>query len=212
MLNIAILYILPTLLVIAGIIEYKVKMNEFVGLRTPETLSDPEVWDKANKKAGQLKCVAGVTLYVLNPVLIFYLDVTKTSTFLLLIYVQLAVMIITTIFSIKYTTKLKGGERMQSNNYSISKAFVSTTGSIAIFTFIVGILMLFVPSNEWKKVNSISGIGFIAIGTVFTYLFFTNASKSDEERTKNFGKHFLWFTIFIILWSLASVAIAYLPV
>jgi uncharacterized membrane protein len=42
-------YLLPLILIVDGIRMQRIKQNEWSGLRTPVTLSDPEIWKKANK-------------------------------------------------------------------------------------------------------------------------------------------------------------------
>jgi len=48
------LYIVNTILIVGymlyAIIGMRAKQNYFFGVRTPESLSDPEIWEKANKK------------------------------------------------------------------------------------------------------------------------------------------------------------------
>ncbi|MDI6860851.1 MAG: SdpI family protein [Caldisericia bacterium] len=61
----------------------------------------------------------------------------------------------------------------------------------------------------WKKVNTISGIGLIIIGLIFTLLFFNIVKKEEGERTKLFVKFATIFILLIIGWTIISVLLAY---
>jgi len=62
----------------------------------------------------------------------------------------------------------------------------------------------------WKKVNTVSGIGFIVIGIIFTPLFFNIARKEDTQRTKLFENNLVLFVVINLIWALLSVRLAYL--
>ncbi len=48
----------------AGILTENAKMNWFVGIRTPWTLSSEKVWDKTNKLGGRLFKIAGLIAFL----------------------------------------------------------------------------------------------------------------------------------------------------
>lgn len=48
----------------AGILSENAKMNWFVGIRTPWTLSSEKVWEKTNKLGGKLFKIAGVLAFL----------------------------------------------------------------------------------------------------------------------------------------------------
>ena len=53
-------YLLPLILIVGGIRMQRIKQNEWSGLRTPVTLSDPEIWEKANKVTGIIMIILGI--------------------------------------------------------------------------------------------------------------------------------------------------------
>jgi len=66
------LYI-PTTLVIVAYILYaifgmRVKQNYFFGVRTSESLSNPEIWKKANKKSAVLMLAFAIPLLIANTI------------------------------------------------------------------------------------------------------------------------------------------------
>ena len=217
---ITILFVLIDLsIIISGFSMCFIKRNDFVGFRTPTTLSDPYVWKKTNMYTG--------FMFVLLGILCFFPAIYgRIVLFGVLLVIGLIVIII---FGIIYSNRLREkrlkeiADHMQS--FVISKQFLYAMAIISIIMVIIGIVMLFVPPNDfigiripkilsnpviWHKVNSISGIGFIVLGIVFSILFFRDTSLCDEDRTNNFRRHFIWFTIFTILWSSFGVALAYL--
>jgi uncharacterized membrane protein len=56
----------------SGILIENAKMNWFIGIRTPWTLSSDKVWDKTHKIGGKLFKIAGV----INLLAIFYQNYT----------------------------------------------------------------------------------------------------------------------------------------
>lgn len=50
------------LFVFLGNVMPKIKNNYFIGIRTPWTLSDPEVWNRSNRLAGRLFFAAGILI------------------------------------------------------------------------------------------------------------------------------------------------------
>ncbi|BAL80259.1 SdpI family protein [Caldisericum exile] len=197
-------YLVPFILIIGGIGMLQVKQNEWFGLRTPATLSDPEVWDKANKVTAIWSIVVGIVLLPFN-----------ITSYLLKwpIWIQISLMIVIPIglgiFGLIYSDRLK----LQKNDitdkpFIISKSLVYAIFLISIFTIFVNISVFFVFLNSFIAVR-ICGMVVAILGIVFSILFLKDASLVDKDRTKNFEKHFLWFTIFTILWSLVSVGLAY---
>lgn len=192
-------YLLPLILIVGGILMQRVKQNEWFGLRTPATLSDPEIWEKANK-------VMGVSFLLLGGVFLFFNSISYLLRWTMWIQVGLIIVlpIGIAIFGLIYSDKLKREKaEVTLKLFVVSKNFLYAMTFISIFMAITGILL-------FHKVNRISGIGFILIGIVFSVLFFKDSSMEPELRTKNFNNHFLWFIVITILLSFISVGLAYI--
>jgi len=100
---------------------------------------------------------------------------------------------------------------------AIPKSFIYTMIAISILSIVFGVVSLFVPPNPyfgirtsktltsieaWRRVNTISGIGFIILGILFTFLFARDLKKVDDERDKSFSKNFILSVILMIAWSI----------
>ncbi|MGC9125574.1 MAG: SdpI family protein [Caldisericaceae bacterium] len=142
-------YLLPIILIFGGIAMLYIKQNEWVGLRTPATLSDPEVWEKANKVTGILFIVVGIVFLPFN-----------IASYLLKwpIWIQIGLMLVIPIglgiFGLTYSDRLK----MQKNDikgkpFIISKSLVYTIFIISIFAIIVNISVFFIFSNSFIAVR-----------------------------------------------------------
>lgn len=219
------LSIAPIIMIIGGFLMEFAKQNELFGLRTSATLSDPEIWEKSNRIVGKITAILGILLLSLN--LLAYLEGWLLQFIWLDIILILATLNGIAIFGIIYSNRLKrekekSGKIMQ---FTISKQFVFLVSFIASLMVIFGILMLFISPNSfigirigktlsdpilWEKVNRISGIGFIAIGLLFTFIFFNITQKEGSQRTKLFERNFAAFIILTLIWSFISVGLAYL--
>jgi uncharacterized membrane protein len=204
-------------LIVSGFAMLFVKRNGFIGFRTPLTLSDPYIWEKVNKSAGVLIILIGVFAFILNA-----FGYAELGSIVGLIGI-LGIFIFGEIYSKRLAKERK--EFYTPEPYIISKSLMYTTILFSILLVLVGVAMLFVPPNSligirisktltnpelWRKVNRISGIGFILIGLVFSVLFFKDSSMEPEHRTKNFDNHFLWFVVITILLSFISAGLAYI--
>jgi uncharacterized membrane protein len=56
-------------MVVGGNFMGRIRPNWFIGIRTPWTLSDDEVWRRTHRLAGRLMVVCGIVLAVLSPLL-----------------------------------------------------------------------------------------------------------------------------------------------
>ena len=97
-------------LVLMGIsipmIQRKVRPNPWYGLRTPKTLSSPNIWYPANEYCGVMLMLAGGVMAVASLVLLFVPFLSRDSY----AFAQLAVVMISLIFAVvksfQYVKKL----------------------------------------------------------------------------------------------------------
>ncbi len=224
-----VILICSALFIISGFLLPRVPQNSIFGLRTTATLSDEEIWRLSNRRASYFLYFFGFISLLLD--LFFWFSEFPEQIFGNYLLISLVILVVLiTVYLIIYSNNLwkkKNKGAKITSKVVLPRYFIYIIEVGVAFLIVAGILMLFVSPNGWigiripksfsnlllwQKVNRISGIGFVLLGAVFAILFFKDSSMEDQDRTKNFEKHFLWFTIFIILWSLASVAIAYLPV
>lgn len=218
---------IPIIMILGGIPMQFVKRNVWIGLRTSTTFSDPEIWKKSNKVTGVILLILGTLLFFLNLIAYFLswklwfkeLDLVLVSETIIILGVG--------IFGVIYSNKLKREKetKIKLKPFIISRAFVYVICFVSVLTVITGSLLPFISPNFyigirigkifsdpaiWKKVNTVSGIGFIVIGIIFTPLFFSIARKEDTQRTKLFEKNLVLFVVLNLIWALLSVGLAYL--
>jgi len=170
----------------------RIKQNEWSGLRTPATLSDPEIWEKANMVTGIIMIVLGIFLLFFNTIS-YYL---KYPVWIQIILI-LASVIGLGIFGIIYSDNLKiEKEKSQLKPFTILKNFLYAMAFISVSAIVVGIFL------------RISGVGFIIAGAIFAFLFYNDSHIDDEEkRTSNFSKHYLWFVLVTVICSIFSIVL-----
>ena len=218
---------IPIVSILVGILLQFVKRNLWIGLRTSTTLSDPEIWEKSNKVTGVILLILGILFFFLN-LIAYYLDWKLWFKELDLVLVSESIIILGVgIFGVIYSNKLKQEKEttIKLKPFIISRAFVYVICFVSVLTVITGLLLPFIPPNFyigirigktfsdpaiWKTVNTVSGIGFIVIGIIFTPLFFSIARKEDTQRTKLFEKNLVLFVVLNLIWALLSVGFAYL--
>lgn len=218
---------IPIIMILGGIPMQFVKRNVWIGLRTSTTFSDPEIWKKSNKVMGVILLILGTLLFFLNLIAYFLswklwfkeLDLVLVSETIIILGVG--------IFGVIYSNKLKREKetKIKLKPFIISRAFVYVICFVSVLTVITGLLLPFIPPNFyigirigktfsdpaiWKTVNTVSGIGFIVIGIIFTSLFFSIARKENTQRTKLFEKNLVLFVVLNLIWALLSVGLAYL--
>lgn len=216
--------ILPIILIMGGIVMQYVKRNLYIGLRTSTTLSDPEIWERSNKVTGLLIVVSGAILFILTLISYFF---NWKIWFNILFSITLIIIVLgIAVFGILYSENLKRKKEkeIQIKPIIITKTFVYIMCIFTITLIIIGLISPFIPPNSyigirisktfsdpaiWKKVNTISGIGLIIIGLIFTLLFFNIVKKEEGERTKLFVKFATIFILLIIGWTIISVLFAY---
>lgn len=205
MLIFLLLFFVFSIMVIGGILMQVSKQNELFGLRTPATLSDSEIWEKSNKTVGKIISIIGLILLTLN--FITYIYGLQNSPFCLIIIAMLTLFsgIFIAIFGYKYSEYLKSKKSYGDVilKYAVSKKLVFILSFLSLFMAILGFYIFFRPS-DMIIINklSLSGIGFITIGLVFSFLFFTLIKKDDSRRTKLFEKYFILFGISTIILSI----------
>lgn len=210
----------PIVIIVGGILMQFVKPNLLVGFRTFTTLSDPEIWSKSNKVTGLLLIFSGILFFIINLIVFLTGWIVWFKYFYPLIIICL---LIITFYGIIYSNKLKR-EKGEFKPFIISKTLVYFFFFIMLLSIITGILLLFLPQNYfigvrigktlsdpsiWRKVNTISGIGFIIIGVLFAPLFYKIANLDEKQRTKIFVKYTTISITLIIVWTLFSILIAY---
>ncbi len=102
------LYIPTTLVIVAymlyAIFGMRAKRNYFFGVRTPESLSDHEIWEKANKKFSFLMLAFTIPLLIANTIFaILKLPESFPGTILIIFAIG---MISLNTYSLKYTQNL----------------------------------------------------------------------------------------------------------
>jgi len=221
-----VIFIISILFIIFAFLLPRVPRNTIFGLRTVATLSDEEVWKISNKKASYLLYILGLSGLILDAFFYFLCFPEETFGNYLLMSLVTSVVLVSVhlvIYSNNLWKKKNKGTKIISE---VPRYFINIVGVLtAFFIYVVDILMLFVPPNRligigisktltnpelFRRVNRISGLGTILIGLVFSILFFIDASLDSEKRSKSFEKHLLWFLGITILWSLVSVALAYI--
>lgn len=77
----AVMFGIGILFIILGNVMGKVRQNYFVGLKTPWTLDDPEVWQKSQRFAGRMFVLAGLAFIVESVVWFAVLPVFGAAIF-----------------------------------------------------------------------------------------------------------------------------------
>ena len=209
------------LFVIDGIRMLKIRQNSLSGLRTSDTLSDPQIWEKANKISGIIFIFVGFLTIILS-----------LSSLLLWhnwqVVFPLCVLggaIGTGIFGSTYASKLKKEKQIKGKlkEYAIPKSFICIMIAVYTLFIVFGIVSFFILPNHylgirisktlsnievWRKVNKVSGIGFIILGSLFAFLFAGDLRKEDAQRDKSFTRKLILSTILIVTWSLILVIYA----
>ena len=189
-------YLLLLVLIVGGIRIQRIKQNEWSGLRTPATLSDPEIWEKANKVTGIIMIILGIFLLFFNTIS-YYLKYPVWIQIILMLTLPMGL----GIFGIIYSDNLKiEKEKSQLKPFTISKNFLYAMTLISVSAIVVGIFL--------TRLRRISGFGFIIAGAIFTFLFYKDSHIDDEEkRTSNFSKHYLWFALATVICSIFSIVL-----
>ncbi|MBC7195116.1 MAG: SdpI family protein [Caldisericia bacterium] len=217
------LIIVGFILLIFSIFMSKVKPNLFYGVRTSETLSDPEVWKKTNKLGSILFSIVSLIFILLN--LIFYLSNSPTSNSKFSLIFLLFGILSITFYLVFYSKKLLKEKGKKREEIIITNSFVYLMIISSIALIVIGSTMPFIPPNGfigiriektlsdttiWKRVNTISGIGLTLLGLMFSYLFFKIIKiYSNEKKSKVFFKYLYYFLLFLILWLMISTLVAY---
>jgi uncharacterized membrane protein len=63
----------------------KVRQNYFVGLKTPWTLNDPEVWQKSQRFAGWMFVLAGLAFIIESVIWFAFLPVFVVAIFVMVV-------------------------------------------------------------------------------------------------------------------------------
>jgi len=82
------------LFIILGNYLGKIRQNWFIGLRTPWTLEDPEVWNKSQRLAGRMFVLAGILMLVSA-----FLVRSQVALFTILMVTVVAVSIVPIVYS-----------------------------------------------------------------------------------------------------------------
>jgi ABC-type enterochelin transport system permease subunit len=108
--------------------------------------------------------------------------------------------VLVTVYLVIYSNNLwkkKNKSTKIISEVDIPRYFVIIVAVITLSFIVIGILMQFVPPNNWigvrisktlanpelfRRINRISGLGTILIGLVFSILFFIDASLDSEKR------------------------------
>ena len=203
---------IPIIMILGGILMQFVKRNVWIGLRTFTTLSDPEIWKKSNKVTGVMILILGTLLFFLNLIAYFLSWKFWFKELDLVLVSEGIIVLVVCIFGVIYSNKLKREKEttIKLKPFIISRTFVYVICFVSVLTVITGLLLPFISPNFyigirigktfsdpaiWKKVNTVSGIGFIVIGIIFTPLFFSIARKEDTQRTKLFEKNLVLFVV-----------------
>jgi len=196
----------------------KTKPNAIYGVRTTATLSNPDVWRKTNKLGSVIFAILSsafillITFYKLIEASERYFDFTGILFFISIIA--------STVYLSFYAQKiLKDKERKLDTSIINNSIKLSLIFSLVLI--ILGIILPFTSPNSfvgirigktisnpliWKKVNAISGIGFVVIGLLFSYIFYKDKERiKGDEAESIFVKHLILFTISLVLWSLISI-------
>ena len=79
----------------------RVPPNNWIGFRTPRTLSDPKVWYIANRIAGQYLAVAGVLILITTGIIsLFHSSVSPKAASLTLLTISLTALVGATVLSL----------------------------------------------------------------------------------------------------------------
>lgn len=97
--------LIGSLFVFIGNMMPKVKSNFTFGLKTPWTLSDPDVWNKTNRLGGRLFFVTGSLMIISG------LFLTQTITYWITIVGTILIVLIPTAMSYIWYTKLKTSKK-----------------------------------------------------------------------------------------------------
>ncbi len=204
-------FLTSAVFIVDGIRMLKMKQNWHSGLRTSETLSDPEIWNKANKTSGIVFMFLGLAVlfpslsavFIWNNwVLVFLLCITAGVLFALF-------------FCISYASKLARKKRLDGtlNVPDIPKSFIYAMVVVSLCIALIGSVLIFSPQNSLfgirlmpdvsleKKVNTIFGSGLLALGLIFTVSFLTDLKRTDKQKT-NISAKFAAFSIAIFAWVL----------
>lgn len=196
----------------------KTKPNAIYGVRTTATLSNPDVWRKTNKLGSVIFAILSsafillITFYKLIEASERYFDFTGILFFISIIA--------STVYLSFYAQKiLKDKERKLDTSIINNSIKLSLIFSLVLI--ILGIILPFTSPNSfvgirigktisnpliWKKVNAISGIGFVVISLLFSYIFYKDKERiKGDEAESIFVKHLILFTISLVLWSLISI-------
>ncbi len=204
-------FLTSAVFIVDGVRMLEMKQNWHSGLRTAETLSDPEIWKKANKISGIIFMFLG--LVVLFPSL--------SAVFIWNNWVLVSLLCITAgvlfalVFCISYASKLARKKRLDGtlNLPDIPKSFVYAMVVVSLCIALVGAVLIFFPQNSLfgirlmrnvgfeKKANVIFGLGLFALGSIFHVLLLTDLKKMDKQKT-NIAAKFAAFSLAIFAWVL----------
>lgn len=81
----AVMFGIGILFVILGNVMGKVRQNYFVGLKTPWTLNDPEVWQKSQRFAGWMFVLAGLAFIIESVIWFAFLPVFVVAIFVMVV-------------------------------------------------------------------------------------------------------------------------------
>jgi uncharacterized membrane protein len=228
--NYLIMALIGPLLPIAGYFAAKMKPNALMGVRFAATYAHPEVWRKTNQKYTQIMCVVGPAMSVVS--LFFYFTGVPPETGGPYLALGLfAVLVPMTVYLYFYSKSLLQKILAQpgATTVSTSESAGTSKGAVilllimSISSVVLGILLIyshagtflgirsghvFRDAATWHKVNTMGGIGDIIIGAFFTLYFTRFVPGVKHPRT--FYRAVFSFIAAIILWTIVSVAYAYL--
>ena len=130
------LYIPTTLVIVVymlrAIVGMRVKQNYFFGVRTSESLSDPEIWKEANKKSSFLTLAFTLPLLIAN-IIFAILKLPESFPGTILIIFAIGMIALNT-YSLKYTQNLakKKGVEIRKVKFPVYAVITSILITIAL--------------------------------------------------------------------------------
>jgi hypothetical protein len=90
------------------LIKRKVKMNNWYGIRLPQTMENENVWYDVNEKVGRYIFFFGLLICTLSLLFYFYPVIDEVYTIFILLAVLIGGSILLIALSIKYANKFSG--------------------------------------------------------------------------------------------------------
>ena len=113
-----------------AIFTMRAKQNYFVGVRSPETLGDPKVWKRANRRSAALMLVFTISLLVANT-LFAILKLPQSFPGAILVIFAIGLVVLNT-YGLKYARRIAVGEKAKKARFPLYATLILISGVLAI--------------------------------------------------------------------------------